>query len=139
MEQRQRSEKDEKEEKQEEKEEKTVEEKWRRDPISAAVWAAILIWAGLVFLVFNLGFFARFERLQAWDIILIGAGLILLVEAAFRWLFPSYRRRVGGTVILGLILIGIGLGNLVSWAVIGPLILIIIGGMILVRALLGRR
>ncbi len=39
---------DEKEEKKEEKDEKSREEKWRRDPLSAAIWAGILIWAGLV-------------------------------------------------------------------------------------------
>ena len=136
----------EKEEKQEEKhsqeqekQEKNWDEKWRRDPLSAMVWAGILIWAGLVLLADNLRLLAHFERLDAWAIILIGAGLILLLEAVFRVLVPTYRRAVAGTLILGLILIGIGLGNLLSWNVIGPLILIAFGLFILARALIGRR
>jgi len=139
MSEQQRHEKEEKEEKRGEKEEKNWEEKWRRDPLSGIVWAAILIWAGLVLLADNLRLLARFERLDAWAIILIGAGLILLLEAVFRVLVPTYRRAVAGTLILGLILIGIGLGNLLSWNVIGPLILIAFGLFILARALIGRR
>ncbi len=143
MSQRQHDEKDEKEEEKEEKEgekgEKQWDEKWRRDPVSAVVWAAILIWAGWVLLAANMGFLLRFERIDAWAIIFIGAGLIVLAEAAFRLLVPSYRRGVTGNVILGLILLAVGLGNLVSWNIIGPLIRIILGGSILVRALLRRR
>ena len=42
-------------EKRDEKRDETWEEKWRRDPLSAAVWALILIWAGIAFLLGNLG------------------------------------------------------------------------------------
>jgi len=129
----------EKDEKHEEKEEKNWEEKWRRDPLSGIVWAAILIWAGLVLLVDNLGFLARLERLDAWAVIFIGAGLIVLLGVAVRLLVPAYRRAVTGALILGLVLIGIGLGNLLSWNVIWPLILIILGVFILVRGLIWRR
>jgi hypothetical protein len=129
----------EKDEKHEEKEEKNWEEKWRRDPLSGIVWAAILIWAGLVLLVDNLGLLARIERLDAWAIIFIGAGLIILLGVAVRLLVPAYRRAVTGSLILGLVFIGIGLGNLLSWNVIWPLILIILGAFILVRGLIWRR
>ncbi len=129
----------EKDEKHEEKEEKNWEEKWRRDPLSGIVWAGILIWAGVVLLADNLRLLARFERLEAWAIILIGAGLILLLEVVVRLLVPAYRRAVTGTLILGLILIGAGLGDLLSWNVIGPLILILLGVFILLRGLLSRR
>ncbi len=138
----QRHEKEEKEEKprqMQEKDEKNWEEKWRRDPLGGIVWAGILIWAGVVLLADNLRLLARFERLEAWAIILIGAGLILLLEVVVRLLVPAYRRAVTGTLILGLILIGAGLGDLLSWNVIGPLILILFGVFILLRGLIGRR
>jgi hypothetical protein len=131
-------ERQEKEEKHGEKEEKNWEEKWRRDPLGGMVWASILIWAGLVLLADNLRLLAPFERLEAWAIILIGAGLILLLEVAVRLLVPAYRRAVTGTLILGLILIGAGLGEAVSWDVIGPLVLILFGVFILVRVLMRR-
>ena len=35
-------------------EEKGFEEKWQRDPISALSWALILIWVGVVLLLYNL-------------------------------------------------------------------------------------
>jgi hypothetical protein len=133
-------EKHEKEEEKEEKEEKSWDEKWRRDPLSAAVWAAILIWAGLVLLVENMGFLASVRilesRLEAWPVILIGAGLILLLEVVVRLLMPSYRRAVGGTLVFAVILVGLGLGQLFGWEVIWPFVLIAIGVSLLLRGLI---
>ena len=123
----------EKEEKEEKHDEKDREEKWRRDPLSGMVWAAILIWAGLVLLADNLRLLASFQQLQAWALILIGAGVILLVEVVIRLTMPAYRRPVVGTLIFGLILIGAGLGEVLSWDVIGPLVLIGVGVFILTR------
>ncbi|MEJ2557651.1 MAG: hypothetical protein P8186_15775 [Anaerolineae bacterium] len=136
---RQVQEKEEKQEKQEEKEEKSWDEKWRRDPLSAAIWAGILVWAGLVFLADNLGLLARIERLDAWGLIFVGAGLLVLLEVVVRSLVPDYRRPVTGTLIFGIILLGIGLGDLIGWGVIWAVVLIIIGLSILVRGFLGRR
>lgn len=123
----------EKEEKEEKDEEKSQEEKWRRDPLSGMVWAAILIWAGLVLLADNLGLLAPLGGIEAWALILIGAGVILLLEVVIRLTMPAYRRAVTGTLIFGLILIGGGLGEMVSWNVMGPLILIGVGAFILLR------
>jgi hypothetical protein len=134
-----------------EKEEKNWDEKWRNDPLGAIIWAAILIWAGLVFLASNLGLLdtilARTSELRglgflekvvnAWPIVLIGAGVILLIEVLIRLLMPTYRRPVTGTIILAIIFIGIGLGDLtpIGWNIIWPLILIILGASILFREL----
>jgi len=131
------------EEKEEEKGEKEEEkarggwgyEKWHRDPLSAVVWAAILIWAGLALLAENIGLLAPFEWLNGWGLIFIGAGGIVLLEVVIRLLVPSYRRGVGGTLVFAVILIGIGLGNLFGWSVIWPLILIAVGLSILLRGL----
>ncbi len=121
-------------EKQHEKEEeKSWDEKWRRDPLSAVVWAVILIWAGVALLAENMGLLVRFEWLDAWGLVFIGAGVIVLLEVVVRLLVPSYRRPVGGTLILAVVLLGIGLGNLVGWSVIWPLILIAIGVSVLLR------
>jgi low affinity Fe/Cu permease len=122
-----------------EKEEKSWDEKWRRDPLSALVWAAILIWAGLVLLASNLGLLVRFEQVDAWGFIFIGAALILLLEVVVRLLMPDFRRPVAGTFILAIILLAIGLGNLVNWGLVWPLVLIIIGVSIVVRGFFWRR
>jgi hypothetical protein len=131
-------EKEEKQEKQEEKEEKSWEEKWRRDPLSAAGWAFILIWAGLVLLAENMGLLTRFERLEAWALVFIGAGLLVLLGVVIRLLVPEYRRPVTGSLILGVILLAIGLGNLVGEGLIWPLVLIAIGAAILLRGFFRR-
>lgn len=126
---------EEKQRQEQEKQEKNYEEKWRRDPLGAMVWALILIWAGVALLAQNVGLLARFERLEAWALVFIGAGLILFLEVAVRLLVPAYRRPVGGTVILGVIFVAIGLGNLISWNLIWPLVLIAIGLFVLLRGL----
>lgn len=113
----------------EEKEEKdsgdSWDEKWRRDPLNAAGWALVLIWAGLVLIAENLDIFGT--RWEAWPVILIGAGVIVLLGVVIRLLVPAYRRPVTGSIILGFILLGIGLGELTRWDVVGALVLIAIG------------
>jgi hypothetical protein len=130
-----KQEKLEKEEEKQEKEEKSWDEKWRRDPVSAAVWALILIWAGVVLLVSNLGLLDRFEQLDAWGLVFVGAGLIILLEVAFRLLVPSYRQSVSGTLVLAVVFLAIGLGNLINWGVAWALALIVIGVFVLARGL----
>lgn len=119
-----------------EKEDLTWDEKWRRDPLSAAAWAMMLIWAGLVLLADNLELLATVEQLNPWGLILTGAGLIVLLEAAVRLLVPAYRRPVGGSLIWGALLLGLGLGNLLGASIVWPLILIALGVGLLVRGLL---
>jgi hypothetical protein len=124
---------EEKEYEKEHEKERGWEEKWRRDPLSAVVWASILIWAGLAFLAANLGLFARFEWMDGWGLAFAGAGLIVLLEVAVRLLVPTYRRPVGGTLIFAFILLSIGLGNLVRADLVFPMIIIAVGVGILLR------
>jgi hypothetical protein len=116
----------EKQEKNEKDEGDSWDEKWRNDPVNAAVWALVLIWAGLVWLFDNLNLIG-FGDFRTWSIILVGAGLIVLLGVVVRLVIPAYRRPVVGSAILGLILIGLGLGELFSWEIILPLVLIGIG------------
>ena len=122
-----------------EKEEKdqgdSWDEKWRSDPLTAAWWAMVLIWAGLVLIADNMGLLNNlgFEG-QGWALGFLGAGVLALVLVAVRLVVPAYRRPVMGSTILGFILIGIGLGEVTGhYEVIGALILIAIGVSYLVR------
>lgn len=141
-------------EKREEKsrEEKNWDEKWRRDPITAITWAILLIYAGVILLADNLGYLEKWladlaaatnlgflADLQVWSVILLGAGIILLLEVLIRLFIPEYRRGVGGTIIVAFILIGVSLGNQIGWTLVLPLILIGVGLAILVRGLFSRR
>jgi hypothetical protein len=114
-------------------------EKWRRDPIDAAMWALLLIWAGVLLLVSNFGYSTGFGSLPLWSIGFIGAGIIVLLAAAFRLVVPAYRRPLTGSLIFAAILVGIGLGETVGWFIIGPIILIGIGIAALLGGLFRRR
>ena len=129
---------DEKQEKPEKGRDESWDEKWRRDPVDAVMWAIILIWVGVVLLGANLGYFDDWG-LPAWSIGFLGAGIIVLLAALFRLLVPAYRKPLSGNLILGVVFIGIGLGEVVGWVVIGPLVLIAIGVGILLTGILRRR
>lgn len=140
-------------EKQDEKQEKSSEEKnwdekYRRDPLGTIVWAVIFIWAGLVFLAANLGFLENIIRWPmhvmpgmgwmsqiagAWPLVLLGAGVILLVEVLVRLTVPVYRRPIFGTLVLAIIFISIALGDLVNWGVLWAVLLIGLGLSIILR------
>jgi hypothetical protein len=137
------SEKDEKDEekseKDHEKEEKgNWEEKWHHDPLSAARWAIILIWAGIALLANQLPFIAQIGWLDDWGLAFAGAGIIILIEAIVRVLVPAYRRSIGGILVLAAVFLGIGLGNLFGWEVTGAFILIAVGVGVLLRGLMRR-
>jgi hypothetical protein len=126
---------DEKEEKDEKGREESWDEKWRRDPLTAAGWALVLIWAGLVLIAANLNLFGI--GWDAWPVIFIGAGVIVLLGVLIRLFVPAYRRPVTGSIIFGFILLGIGLGELTRWDVVGALVLIAIGVSIILSRFIG--
>ncbi len=122
-------------------------EKWRRDPVDAAGWALILIWAGLVLLAANFefiwtgGFAENWER--AWPWIFVGAGVIILLGVLVRLVVPAYRRPIMGGVIFGAILLGIGLTRIEpfedQWLPILAVVLIVIGVGALLRGIFQQR
>ena len=122
-------------EKEREKEEKNWEEKWRRDPVSAFGWAVILIWVGVVLLLNNLDLLVRYEGLETLNLILLGAGVVLLLQVAYRLLVPAHRRPVLGTVILAVVFLSIGLGGFAPVEIIWPALIIVVGLFVLWRGL----
>jgi len=148
-----RDEKGEKPEKDNEKQEKSRgeknwDEKWRRDPLNAAVWALILIWLGLTLLARNLDAFQSASVLGApmaeegWSrLFFAGAGGILLLQALFRLQVPAYRAPVVGTIILAVVFLAIGLGDWISnlWWILLPILVILVGLLILFRGVFRKR
>ncbi len=128
----------EKNEKEDEKR-KGWDEKWRRDRVNAVCWAVVLIWGALVILAETTGYKDHFDWWEGWAVFFAGAGTVLLLTAFYRVLVPVHRRAVGGNVIFGLVLLGVGLGSLISWDYIWVIILIVIALMILLRAFVPKR
>ena len=118
-------------EKEDEKESEKSREKGTSDALNTAAWAAILMWAGVVMLLANLGILGDVNigdyRLETWSVGVLGAGVIVLIEVVIRMLVPTYRRNVGGSFIFAVILLAVGLGDILSWSMVGPLILIALG------------
>lgn len=125
-------------EKQEEKG-RSLEEKWQHDRLRAISIACILIWAGLVALGGTLGLFNYSWDSHGWSIFLLGTGVILIVKVIIRALIPEYRRPLGASLIIGFILLAVGIGDLVGWTYIWPIILIAIGLFIVLRGAFRRR
>lgn len=117
------------------------------DTLGGIIWALILIWAGVVFLVDNLGlmrnFVLRTQELSGiemldrfigvWPLIMLGAGVLLLVDVVIRLTVPAFKKPVGGLVFLAVLLIGIALGDLINWNLLWPMLLILLGLSIIFR------
>ena len=122
-------------EKQEEKK-GSWEEKWQRDRVNAISWASILIWGALVLLIDITDYAANLAWWHGWAVFLIGAGVIILLTALYRWLKPEHRRPLIGSFILGIVFLGVGLGDLVKWSenIIGVVVLVAVAIGILLSA-----
>ncbi len=125
-------------EKEEEKRsEKGRGEKFSRDPVRAGMFGTILIWGGIVALIAALNL-VKASWWDGWPVFLVGTGVILLAKACYRVATPEHRRPVGGTIIIGLVLIGVGLSDLVGWRYVVPVILIVLGLIFIGRMLFHR-
>ena len=129
----------EKQEKNEEKQEKNWEEKWRRDPLNAAVWALIIIWLGVVLLASSLNLLGWVPFFETWSLVFLGAGVLLLLEAGIRLIMPEYRQPVWGNLILGAVFVAIALADIISWECILPAVVIGLGLWLLFSGIFRRR
>ena len=102
---------EEKREKEDEKRsEKTWDEKWRHNPVRVITLAIILIWAGVIAFLADHGVLGED---QTWGALPAGHRR----NTAGQSRFPDARGHqasVGGTIIIGVILVAIGLGGLIN-------------------------
>jgi cation transport ATPase len=120
---------------------RSMDEKWQHDRLRALSIAVILIWGGLVALAGTLELFNYHWDSHGWAIFLLGVGVILIVKVIIRALIPEYRRPIGASVIIGIILLAVGIFDLIGWKwdYIWPIILIAIGLFIVLRGVFRRR
>jgi len=125
----------------EKQEERSGEATRRRDPLGSIAWAVILIWAGVVFLASNMNLLdtlGPIGLMDAWSLVFAGAGVIMLAMVFVRLLVPEYRAHVVGTLILGMVFLGIGLGDTFGWNLIWPIVLIVLGAAFLFGSIFRR-
>lgn len=109
---------------------------WRSNRLDAVGWALIFIWAGLVLLAESTDYSSTFPWWDGWFVFFAGAGIIVLIEAFIRMVFPAFRKRIMILLIIGFVLLSIGLGKLVN--LLWPFLLISVGIIILVRTFVRR-
>ncbi len=116
-------------------------EKYERDPLRMISIAAILIWGGLVALAGTLKLFTFDWEGHGWAIFLLGTGVILIGKVIIRVLVPHFRRPIGVSLIIGIVLLAVGISDLINWNwnYVGPIILVIIGLVIILRGVFRRR
>jgi uncharacterized membrane protein YjjP (DUF1212 family) len=127
----------------EKKEEKgrSWDEKWQHDSLRMISIAVILIWGGLVAFAGTLNLFSYDWEKHGWAIFLLGTGVILVVKVIIRAMVPEFRRAIGASLIIGIILLAVGISDLIgwNWNYIWPFIIIAIGLVILLRGTLRHR
>jgi branched-subunit amino acid ABC-type transport system permease component len=127
----------------EKKEEKgrSWDEKWQHDSLRMISIAVILIWGGLVAFAGTLNLFSYDWEKHGWAIFLPGTGVILVVKVIIRAMVPEFRRAIGASLIIGIILLAVGISDLIgwNWNYIWPFIIIAIGLVILLRGTLRHR
>lgn len=121
----------EKQEKADEKSEgKHKEGKWEKDPLSG-------VFVGLVLIVFGVLYLGQ-EYLPEgpwWAWLMVGIGVVFLIDAALHQAKPEWKRPVFGKVVSGVVLIAIGFGFVYGLEQWWPFIFIAIGVVLLLQHL----
>ena len=104
-------------------------EKWQHDRLRMFSIAAILIWGGLVAFAGTINLFNYNWDTHGWAVFLLGTGVILVAKVMVRAMVPEFRRAIGASLIIGIILLAVGIFDLIGWdwKYIGPIILVAIG------------
>lgn len=118
--------------------EKKVSEKKERQRLEGLWWAVVLIWAGLVFGAESMGWLPQIGSADAWSWVFLGAGLVGLFGDLYRVLSPDVPNPTTWDWSWSGIFLILGLGGFTALDFSWPLILILVGGVTLVKTL-GRR
>ncbi len=113
-------------------------EKKERQRLEGLWWAVVLIWAGLIFGAESLGLLPQIGNADSWSWVFLGAGVFGTLGNLYRVTSPDSPNPTTWDWSWSGIFLIIGLGGFTALNISWPLILILVGGVILVKAL-GRR
>ena len=114
-------------------------EKYERNPVGYLLFAVLLFWVGVFFLLRNRHIIPDDDR--GWAYLVWGAAALAFLEIAIRLAIPRFRRALTGTFVWAAIWTGVGAGLWTGgdWEIIGPVILIAVGIALVVGRLVPRR
>lgn len=94
------------------------------DPVSGVTGGLTLIFLGVLFL---LTINDVIDWSDWWAYLLVGLGVILIIEVAAKAFLPSYRHFSGGKLVIGCILVVLGASNIYGITRWWPVVLIVAG------------
>lgn len=114
------------------------------DSLSTVTLALLLIGAGVLFLVAKLkdgvvsdtalsSLDINYSNIVSW--LILGAGLVLLLEVVLRIVMPRFRSYIGGRLALSVLFIAVGVAGLTSVSFALPVFLIGLGIVVIVSRL----
>jgi hypothetical protein len=107
--------------------------------INVIYFGGVLVYAGIIFIADSLGFLPQIGDSSAWSWIFLGAGLASLIGNLIRQASPNIINPSAFDYVFGAVLLAIGLGGFISLYIALSVLLLLVGGVILYRALVRTR
>jgi hypothetical protein len=110
------------------------------DPVNRVMFAGLLVMAGVILLADQLHLLPSYRGAGIWAWIALGAGAVFLLTELVRGLSSDFGPPSGWTLITGVACLGFGASAIfgVTWELLWPAGLILIGIVMLVRNISGR-
>ena len=109
-------------------EKQQLDKKCAKDPLSAIFSGLIVILLGVLLLLAAQDYLHWGDW---WAYLLVGIGVIFLIEVIVRQTRPQYRCPIAGKLIAGLVLIAVGAGHIYGLRHWWPLVIIVAGFVIM--------
>ena len=119
-------------------EQEAMQEKAERKRLESFWWAAVIIWAGIVFIADYLNILPEIGGANAWSWIFLGAGVFGLLGALIRMASADLPKPTGWDYFWSVLFLIIGAGGFVGGGITFPIVLIVIGLAILANVLFRR-
>lgn len=119
-------------------EQEVMQEKSERKRLESFWWAAVIIWAGLIFIADYLEVLPEIGEAGAWSWIFLGAGIFGLVGALIRVASDELPKPTGWDYFWSALFLVIGATGFFGGGIAFPIVLIVIGVAILANVLFHR-
>jgi hypothetical protein len=116
-------------------EQEMLRDKAERKRLEGFWWAAVLIWAGLVFVADYFGFLPEIGGANAWSWIFFGAGTLGLIGALVRVVSADMPKPTGWDYFWSALFLIIGATGFFGGGVAFPIVILVVGVAILANVL----